>query len=118
MVVAVVDGSDDRDGDRGLLVAPDGTGKWLVATMAEDWWLAIGFGWIENGLNGNLWLTIGGGNDWWLVANRQLKDVVGLMVASRWAVIPIDFVWESRNASCSIVELKGRDEATNFFFVF
>ena len=107
MVVAVVDGGDDRDGDGGLLVATDGTGKWLVATMAEDWWLAIGFGWIEDGLNGNLWLTIGGGNDWWLVANRQLKDVVGLMVASRWAVIPVDNVRESRSASCSIVELKG-----------
>ena len=62
MVVAVVDGGDDRDGDSELLVATDG-GKWLVATMAEDWWLAIGFGWIEDGLNGNWWLTIGGCND-------------------------------------------------------
>ena len=79
MVVVVVDGGDDRDGDSELLVATDG-GQWFIATMAEDWWLAIGFGWIEDGLNGNRWLTTGGCNDWWFVANEQLKDVVGLMV--------------------------------------
>ena len=79
MVVVVVDGGDDRDGDSELLVQTDG-GQWFIATMAEDWWLAIGFGWIDGGLNGNRWLTTGGCNDWWFVANEQLKDVVGLMV--------------------------------------
>ena len=62
MVVAVVDGGDDRDVVGEFLVATKGTGKWLVPTMAKDWWFAIDFGWIEDGLNGNRWLTIGGGN--------------------------------------------------------
>ena len=89
MVVVVVDGGNDRDGDSELLVATD-DGPWFIATMAEDWWLAIGFGWIE-GMTDDLWPT--GSWKMWL--------------GWWWAEITIDNVRESRSASYSIEDLKG-----------